>query len=150
MATFIREQFTFYRSFYDALCCLSDKERLVAYDILMAYALYGEKPDERKVSSTVMMFYSLVRPHVENGRKKAMARLGLEQTPVEEEEHGPDEPPAEEENSSVVPLAEQNENKKKNKSKDKSKDKSKIKYKKESFPPISPPPQAEGCGVWPA
>ncbi len=118
MAPFIRNQFTCYRSFYDAIAYLPDAERLAAYDILMSYALYGREPDPEALPPAVMAVYTMIRPNVENGRKKAKARLGYE-----------DEPVAEEESSPVTPVAEQTDNK------DKNKDKSKCKCKNNSYTP---------------
>lgn len=114
---FIRNQFTCYCSFYDAIAYLPDADRLAAYDMLMSYALYDKAPDPETTSPTVMAIYALVRPNIENGKKKAKARLGYEDEP--------DLPPAD-------------QTEKKKKEEDKSKDKCKDKCKKESYPPHAP------------
>lgn len=39
-----RKSFTFYRSFYEALCYLPEEHRLPAFMAICAYALDGEEP----------------------------------------------------------------------------------------------------------
>ena len=87
----------------------------------MAHALYGKEPDPAVTSPTVMAIYTMIRPNVENGRKKAKARLGVEEAPVT--------PVAEEDAGPVTPVADESENKSKDKSK------SKSKYKNNSYTP---------------
>lgn len=73
-----RKQFTFYRSFYEAIAKLKDPlERVALYDILTQYALDGIEPDEAALSDAVSMAYILMKPNLDVGRRKAESgRLG--------------------------------------------------------------------------
>ena len=51
----MKESFVFYKSFNDAIACISDDaERLKAYEVLMKYAIYGEKEDVDGVAGVVL------------------------------------------------------------------------------------------------
>lgn len=63
-----RKQFTFYRSFYEALSTLPDNERLSIYDAIASFALDGEEPYLSGIASTVFI---LIRPTLQSGRNKA-------------------------------------------------------------------------------
>ena len=71
-----RNQFTCYKSYYDAISLLPDCERLVAYDLLMQYAYVGENPDIGSLPSSVASIFMLLRPNLDAGRRKAENRLG--------------------------------------------------------------------------
>ena len=62
-----RSQFTFYRSFYEALRRLPKKARLEAYEAIAAYALDGVEPDADGAAATLI--YS-------DGEGKAAAKDG--------------------------------------------------------------------------
>jgi hypothetical protein len=70
-----RGQFTFYRSYWEALRELPKKDRLPILDALIAYALDGTEPTAlTKVQSAV---FALIRPTLDTGRKKAKSgKLG--------------------------------------------------------------------------
>lgn len=63
-----RQQFTFYRSFYEALKNLPSRDRLAVYDAVCAYALDGTEPAVTGVAATV---FTLIRPVLDTGRKRA-------------------------------------------------------------------------------
>jgi len=63
-----RGQFTFYRSYYEALRQLPKKDREPALMAICAYALDGEEPE---LSSTPAVIFSLIRPTLDAGRRKA-------------------------------------------------------------------------------
>ena len=68
-----KESFVFYKSFYDALQDLKDKDRLKVYDAICEMALNGNERNLTGISKTV---FTLIKPQViannrryENGRK---------------------------------------------------------------------------------
>lgn len=67
-----RGQFTFYRSFYDALMRIKKKnERVDAYDAVCLYALTGKEPDLDKVPDAVAVAFLLIKPNLDVSRRKA-------------------------------------------------------------------------------
>ena len=67
-----RKQFTFYRSYWEALQTLPKKERLEAYDAIADYALNGT---ERDLSGVAKMAFAFAKPTLENGRRQAKKRI---------------------------------------------------------------------------
>lgn len=63
-----RGQFTFYRSYYEALKSLPKKEREPVLMAIIAYALDGEITELTGIGSAI---FSLVKPTLDTGRKKA-------------------------------------------------------------------------------
>lgn len=63
-----RNQFTFYRSFYDAVKVLPKKDQTTVILAICAYALDNEEP---KLSGTSAAIFTLVRPMLDSSRKKA-------------------------------------------------------------------------------
>ena len=63
-----RNQFTFYRSFYDAVKVLPKKDQTTVILAICAYALDNEEP---KLSGTAAAIFTLVRPMLDSSRKKA-------------------------------------------------------------------------------
>ncbi len=63
-----RKQFTFYRSYWEALCTLPKKDRLAAYEAIVTYALSGEEPE---VSGAAATAFILVRPTLDTAVKRA-------------------------------------------------------------------------------
>lgn len=63
-----RQQFTFYRSYYEARNMLPDKARLAYDDAVMAYALDGIEPDLKGAAATAFI---LTKPTLDTGRRKA-------------------------------------------------------------------------------
>ena len=64
-----RKQFTFYRSFWDAVKGLNQKDRLSALDAICAYALDG---DERKMTPTAAGMFVLIKPVLDSAEKKSI------------------------------------------------------------------------------
>ena len=64
-----RKQFTFYRSFWDAVKGLNQKDRLSALDAICAYALDG---DERKMTPTAAGMFVLIKPVLDSAEKKSV------------------------------------------------------------------------------
>lgn len=67
-----RGQFTFYRSFYDALKAIPKKDREPALMAICAYALDGELP---VLDGTPGVVFTLIKPTLDTGRNKAANRL---------------------------------------------------------------------------
>lgn len=68
----MREQFTFYRSFADALRRIKkDADRAKAYDAICNYALYGIEPDLDSVPDSVAISFDLIRPTLDASKRKA-------------------------------------------------------------------------------
>lgn len=63
-----RSQFTFYRSYYEALKKLPKKDREAAVMAICEYALNGQ---ESTLSGIASVVFSLVKPTLNSGRKKA-------------------------------------------------------------------------------
>ena len=67
-----RTQFTFYRSFADALRRIrKDGDRAKAYDAICDYALNGEKPDYSTLSDAAAIAFDLIKPTLDASRRKA-------------------------------------------------------------------------------
>lgn len=64
-----RGQFTFYRSFWDAIRCLPKKDKLPILEAIISYALDGTEPTGLTQSQTAL--FSLIRPNLDASRKKA-------------------------------------------------------------------------------
>lgn len=65
-----RAQFTFYRSYWEALQTLPKKDRLQAYEAITDYALNGTEPHLTGPASTAFI---LIKPTLDTGRKRAAA-----------------------------------------------------------------------------
>ena len=130
----IRNQFTFYRSFYESLMPLAPEERANIILAICAYALYEEEP--AYLSSTESACFNLVRPILDAGRKKAAAgRKGGEANAKQGESESTEE---------ADPKQGDPESKYKDKYKDKDKDKDKNKKKNKDnslYPPYPPFPE---------
>lgn len=64
-----RGQFTFYRSFWDAVKGLPKKDRLPILEAIISYALDGSEPEALSLSQSA--FFMLCRPTLDSSRKKA-------------------------------------------------------------------------------
>lgn len=67
----IRNQFTFYRSYYDSLVELPDEEQAQTLLAIIRYAIYGSLPEKLSVSGKIA--FNLVKPTLDSSRKKAAA-----------------------------------------------------------------------------
>lgn len=80
-----RKQFTWYRSYYDALKELPAEEFRDIVLAVCAYALDGEEPE---LSGVARAIFTLIRPTLEVGRSKAENRSRAEQTALSSEQTG--------------------------------------------------------------
>lgn len=80
-----RKQFTWYRSYYDALKELPAEEFRAIVLAVCAYALDGEEPE---LSGVARAIFTLIRPTLEVGRSKAENRSRTEQTSISAEQTG--------------------------------------------------------------
>lgn len=64
-----RGQFTFYRSFWEAVKSLPKKDRLPVLEAIISYALDGTFPEG--LSQSQSAFFLLVKPNLDASRKKA-------------------------------------------------------------------------------
>lgn len=64
-----RSQFTFYRSYYEAIKTLPKKEQTAVLIAICGYALDKEEP---KLTGTAGAIFTLIRPTLDTGWKKAM------------------------------------------------------------------------------
>lgn len=80
-----RKQFTWYRSYYDALKEIPAEEFRAIVLAVCAYALDGEEPE---LSGVARAIFTLIRPTLEVGRSKAENRSRAEQTLLSAEQTG--------------------------------------------------------------
>lgn len=66
-----RGQFTFYRSYWDAIGELPAKQQLPILKAIIRYALFGEEPAD--LSSVCRAVFLLVKPTLDSSRKKAVS-----------------------------------------------------------------------------
>lgn len=78
-----RKQFTWYRSYYDALKEIPAEEFRAIVLAVCAYALDGEEPE---LSGVARAIFTLIRPTLEVGRSKAENRSRAEQTSLSAEQ----------------------------------------------------------------
>lgn len=64
-----RNQFTFYRSYYDAIQALSKRDQSALILAVCAYAIYEEEP--KGLSNAAFTAFNLIKPTLDAGRKKA-------------------------------------------------------------------------------
>lgn len=80
-----RKQFTWYRSYYDALKELPAEE---FRDIVLAVCAYALDGEEAELSGVARAIFTLIRPTLEVGRSKAENRSRTEQTSISAEQTG--------------------------------------------------------------
>lgn len=78
VAALERKQFTFYRSYYEALKTLPAKDFKAAVLAVCAYALDEE---ESSLSGVPHSVFTLIRPTLDSGRNKAQNRLNKKKSP---------------------------------------------------------------------
>lgn len=76
-----RDQFTFYRSYYEALKHLPKRDRA---DVLMAVIGYALDEEIPKLSGVPLSVFTLIRPTLDSGRNKAKNRLNKQRTNQEQ------------------------------------------------------------------
>ena len=74
-----RNQFTFYRSYYDALQCMKPKERNSLLNAVIDYTLNENPPQELTRNEEAV--FLIIKPHLDSGREKARKRLMKKQPP---------------------------------------------------------------------
>mgnify|MGYP004455014641 CR=1 FL=1 len=80
-----REQFTFYRSYYDALRNLPEKERAKVLFAILEYAL--DEQEQNKLEGVCAACFLLIRPTLDSGRIKAANRKNKTKTNEEQNEN---------------------------------------------------------------
>ena len=68
----MREQFTFYRSFADAVKRIKkDADRAKAYDAICNYALYEVEPDLDSLPDAAAIAFALIKPNLDASKRKS-------------------------------------------------------------------------------
>ena len=80
-----RDQFTFYRSYYEALKDLPEKERAKVLFAILDYALDEQTPNE--LTGVCSACFKLIRPTLDSGRIKAANRKNKTKTNEEQNEN---------------------------------------------------------------
>ena len=71
-----RKQFTFYRSFWEAIENLpTNKEKLQAYQMLCAYGLNQEEPQISAVKPSAATVFQISKPILERAHERAQKML---------------------------------------------------------------------------
>lgn len=79
-----RDQFTFYRSYYEAIRTLPKREQTAVFLALCSYALDEDIP---ALSGVALSVFTLIRPTLDSGRKKALNRENKTRTKQEQNEN---------------------------------------------------------------
>ena len=131
-----RKQFTWYRSYYDALKELPAEEFRAIVLAVCAYALDGEEPE---LSGVARAIFTLIRPTLEVGRSKAENRSRVEQTSLSAEQTGNKRKQTENKPEQTQNKRKQTDNKPEQTRKEKEKEKEREK-ESENDSYCSPPP----------
>ena len=71
---FERNQFTFYKSYFTTIEEFkTNTEKLQAYRLLCAYALFGSEPDLNAIKPGAATFFRSIRPVLDRARTRAEA-----------------------------------------------------------------------------
>lgn len=71
-----RKQFTFFHSFREATALIEDPlERVLAYDTIADYALYGTEPQWDTLPKIVQMAFMLIKPTLDSSNRKAQGGM---------------------------------------------------------------------------
>lgn len=82
-----RDQFTFYRSYYEALKNLTKRDQTTVLMAVIGYALDETEPN---LSGVPLSVFTLIRPTVDSGRKKAENRANKTRTKQEQNNNKPE------------------------------------------------------------
>lgn len=134
-----RKQFTWYRSYYDALKEIPSEEFRAIVLAVCAYALDGEEPD---LSGVARAIFTLIRPTLEVGRSKAGNRSRAEQTALSAEQTGNRPEQTKNKREQTDNKRKQTDNKPEQTRKEKEKEKEREK-ESENDSYCSPPPPSE-------
>lgn len=80
-----RKQFTFYRSYYEAIKHLPEREKAKVLMAILSYALDDLMPEG--LSGAALSVFTLIRPTLDSGRIKAQNRLNKSKTNEEQNEN---------------------------------------------------------------
>lgn len=131
-----RKQFTWYRSYYDALKEIPAEEFRAIVLAVCAYALDGEEPE---LSGVARAIFTLIRPTLEVGRSKAENRSRAEQTSLSAEQDSNKREQTENKRKQTDNKRKQTDNKPEQTRKEKEKEKEREK-ESENDSYCSPPP----------
>ena len=131
-----RKQFTWYRSYYDALKELPAEE---FRDIVLAVCAYALDGEETELSGVARAIFTLIRPTLEVGRSKAENRSRAEQTSLSAEQDSNKREQAENKPEQTENKRKQTDNKPEQTRKEKEKEKEREK-ESENDSYCSPPP----------
>lgn len=134
-----RKQFTWYRSYYDALKELPAEEFRDIVLAVCAYALDGEEPE---LSGVARAIFTLIRPTLEVGRSKAENRSRAEQTVLSAEQTGNRPEQTKNKPEQTQNKRKQTENKPEQTRKEKEKEKEREKESENDSYCSPPPPSA--------
>jgi hypothetical protein len=134
-----RKQFTWYRSYYDALKELPAEEFRAIVLAVCAYALDGEEPE---LSGVARAIFTLIRPTLEVGRSKAENRSRAEQTSLSAEQDSNKREQTENKREQTENKRKQTDNKPEQTRKEKEKEKEREK-ESENDSYCSPPPPSD-------
>ncbi len=68
----MRKQFTFYKSFWDAIKKIpAKKDRLEAFEILCEYAIYETMPDMSTIKPSAAMVFELAYPILDKAHERS-------------------------------------------------------------------------------
>lgn len=81
-----RDQFTFYRSYYEALKVLPKRDQVSVVLAICAYALDAEEP---ALSGVPLSVFTLIRPTLDSGRNKARNRINKTSTTADQTNNKP-------------------------------------------------------------
>lgn len=84
----LRDQFTFYRSYYEALKVLPKRDQVGVMLAICAYALDAEEP---ALSGVPLSVFTLIRPTLDTGRNKARNRINKQKTNAEQKKNKPEQ-----------------------------------------------------------
>lgn len=134
-----RKQFTWYRSYYDALKELPAEEFRAIVLAVCAYALDGEEPE---LSGVARAIFTLIRPTLEVGRSKAENRSRAEQTPLSAEQDSNKRKQTDNKREQTENKRKQTDNKPEQTRKEKEKEKEREKESENDSYCSPPPPSA--------
>lgn len=134
-----RKQFTWYRSYYDALKEIPAEEFRAIVLAVCAYALDGE---EAELSGVARAIFTLIRPTLEVGRSKAENRSRAEQTSLSAEQTGNRPEQTKNKPEQTDNKREQTDNKPEQTRKEKEKEKEREKESENDSYCSPPPPSA--------
>lgn len=136
----IRQQFTFYRSFWEAIESLPKKDKADVLCAICSYALDGEVPS---LSGAPKAMFALIRPTLDSSARKAENRLNKKKTKTEEEQSENKQGTEEEQNGNEDKNKDEGEREYESESEKESECEGECEGENECSPPLKgPPPHA--------